>query len=275
MNALSSVSMGKDSDPAKLFNKLAKIKTAYNSATNVVQESELVMTVVGVAPAKYSETIKTVMKAKRNSLTVKDIKKEMIEHYRFLIARGAMKEDTSSDDGHETVLAATEFQGKCFKCGEVGHKANDPNCPMNKKNNDGKKRFKGKYNLCGMKGHNEAQCFEKEENASKRPKNWKSKLEVANVTKHSDEFLLMAKSDSKLAFKPTMDLLKDLNMFIYYTGATCDSTFSDIGMINLAESDSGTTITYGNGTSVKAAKRGDITGIICNKYGEEIKTATL
>ena len=101
------------------------------------------------------------------------------------------------------------------------------------------------------------------------------KLEVANVTKHSDEFLLMAKSDSKLAFKPTMDLLKDLNMFIYYTGATCDSTFSDIGMINLAESDSGTTITYGNGTSVKAAKRGDITGIICNKYGEEIKTATL
>ena len=87
MNALSSVSMGKDSDPAKLFNKLAKIKTAYNSATNIVQESELVMTVVRVAPAKYSETIKKVMKAKGNSLTVKDMKKEMIEHCTFLIAR--------------------------------------------------------------------------------------------------------------------------------------------------------------------------------------------
>ena len=81
----------------------------------------------------------------------------------------------------------------------------------------------------------------------------------------------MAKNDSKLAFKPTVDLLKDPNIFIYDTGATCDSTFSDIGMINLAESDSGTTITYGNGTSVKAAKRGDITGIICNTYGEENK----
>jgi hypothetical protein len=66
MNALCSVTIGKDSDPAKLFNKLAKIKTAYHSATNEVQESELVMTVVRVAPAKYSETIKTVMKANGN-----------------------------------------------------------------------------------------------------------------------------------------------------------------------------------------------------------------
>ena len=121
MNALSSVTMGKDSEPAKLFNKLAKIKTAYHSATNEVQESELVMTVVRIGPAKYSETVKTVMKANGNSLTVKHMKKEMIEHYRFLIARGVMKEDTSSDDGHETVLAATECKGKCFKCGQVGH----------------------------------------------------------------------------------------------------------------------------------------------------------
>lgn len=36
-------------------------------------------------------------------------------------------------------------------------------------------KFNGKCNLCGHDGHMEANCWEKEGNASKHPTNWKSK----------------------------------------------------------------------------------------------------
>ena len=38
-----------------------------------------------------------------------------------------------------------------------------------------KKRFKGNCLTCGKQGHKSAECWEKEENKSKRPKNWKKK----------------------------------------------------------------------------------------------------
>ena len=100
-------------------------------------------------------------------------------------------------------------------CGQVGHVANDPNCPKNKNkdNNGNNGKFKGKCNLCGMKGHKEADCFEKEENTNRRPRGWKSKIEKANVATHNEELLLMAKSDNKKAFNSTVDLLKDPHVF--------------------------------------------------------------
>ena len=147
----------------------------------------------------------------------------MVEHFRFLIARGMMKESDDKRDGHETVLQAGDFKGKCYKCGQTGHKANDPICPMYKKK--GKNKFKGLCNLCGKKGHKEKDCWEKDENASN-------------------------------------------------TGATCDTTFSDIGMKNMSGNVE-STITYGNGSSSKAERKGDLPGIVCNKYGQEEHKVTL
>ena len=152
-------------------------KTAYSSS---YRESNAVMTVVRVSPDNYAEVIKMTMKAKGEVLKVKDLKKEMIEHYRFLIARGVMKDGgDSNEDGHETVLQATEFKGKCYKCGQTGHKANDPICPLYEKK--GKNKFKGLCNLCATKGHKDKDCWDKEENAHKRPNNWKSKVDRNNV----------------------------------------------------------------------------------------------
>ena len=154
-----------------------------------------------------------------------------------------------------------------FQGGQVGHKANDPKCPMYNKNK--KTKFKGKCNLCGMKGHKEADCFEKDENASKRPKNWTSKLDRANATTNREELLLMAKDEQqRKGFNTSIDLLKDPNCFIYDTGATCVTTFSDIGMSEWKDNEE-TSITYGNGSS-ETAKEGELTGITCNKYGQEL-----
>ena len=231
------------------------------------------MTVVRVAPDNYAEVIKMTMKDLGNGLSVKALKKERVEHYRFLIARGVMKDEVTNGNGHETVLQATDFKGKCYKCGQTGHKANDPRCPMYKKK--GKNKFKGLCHLCGAKGHKEKDCWEKEENASKRPTNWKSKLDRNNVATDSEELLLMASEKKELVFNPSIELLKDPNVFIYDTGATCHTTFSDIGMSNLKESVESTTITYGNGSSAKAEKKCDLSGVVCNKNGQEIKRVAM
>ena len=176
----------------------------------------------------------------------------MVEHFRFLIARGMMKESDDKRDGHETVLQAGDFKGKCYKCGQTGHKANDPICPMYKKK--GKNKFKGLCNLCGKKGHKEKDCWEKDENTSKRPKNWKSSIDRNNVATDGEELLLMANNSREIAFNPSVELLKDPNIFIYDTGATCDTTFSDIGMKNMSGNVE-STITYGNGSSSKAESK--------------------
>ena len=41
------------------------------------------------------------------------------------------------------------------------------------------------------------------------------------------------------------------------------------------DSKSAVTITHGNGSSAKADKKGDLSGVICNTYGEEIQPVTL
>ena len=84
------------------------------------------------------------------------------------------------------------FSGKCFKCGQTGHKAsNCPNMHKSGGNNYHKKKFTGKCNLCGKIGHKAADCWENEKNASKGQKDgnhpWKvpmfmwMSLEVENL----------------------------------------------------------------------------------------------
>ena len=42
--------------------------------------------------------------------------------------------------------------------------------------------MKGKCSTCGKQGHKASDFWEKEENAGKRPKNWKSSLDPNNET---------------------------------------------------------------------------------------------
>ena len=75
---------------------------------------------------------------------------------------------------------------ECFECGKKGHKAYA--CPDKKSSNTNtkpssnynggaaKKSFQGKCNLCHKTGHMAKDCFEKEENASRRPTKWKTCL---------------------------------------------------------------------------------------------------
>ena len=122
--------LGENENPAVLFNKLASIRMAFSTTANKVGDDDLKMTVVLIVPNCYSETIKNIMNEKGDALTLNEVKEVMAKKYRFLVARGQIKDEENENGGHQTVLQAGDFKGKCYKCGQTGHKANDPKCPI-------------------------------------------------------------------------------------------------------------------------------------------------
>ena len=103
------------------------------------------------------------------------------------MSSGEEKKPENIDLRIEPRLETEKFNGKCYKCGKTGRKANDPVCPLY---NNG--AFKGKCNKCGVRGHKEKDCWENEANKDKRPMGWKSRLnsEVGNAAVDSEELLL-------------------------------------------------------------------------------------
>ena len=62
-------------------------------------------------------------------------------------------------------------------------------------------------------------------------------------------------------------MLKDPNVWVGDTGATCDITFDDTGMFNVRESKNTEGIFGIFGSGQKADKIGDIKGSKCDKHG--------
>ena len=74
----------------------------------------------------------------------------------------------------ETSLVAkvVVFKGTCHECGKEGHRVHE--CPNKKP-----------CGLCGSHGHHNQFCWEKEENASKRPSGWTSRLKKKSALESS------------------------------------------------------------------------------------------
>lgn len=181
---LNKVHMTKNSDPKDLFEKLASIRNRYVKPGKTIAESELIAVVMAAAPEKYKSLLISTQALKGTHVTIDDLEVAMTQHYR--------SSNHGKDGGDEIALIS------CFSCGEEGHKSHQCTKKKGHKNTKGKSngksagRFTGKCNECGTIGHKAADCWEKSENASKRPSNWRSKKngESANVNVDSNELLL-------------------------------------------------------------------------------------
>ena len=177
------VSMSLSESPVVLFNKLASIKIAYSKPGKVIADSEFFSTIIRQAPDEYDAGIQDVLAAKGSSCTLDDIQTKMLEKFRYMQAKApSVKEASGNKSPVETGLVGLNDDGSqvtCYVCGQKGHKANNPNCPkrrerQQKQGQNGKRKFKGKCHKCGVRGHMSSDCWEREENASKRPANWVS-----------------------------------------------------------------------------------------------------
>ena len=114
--------------------------------------------------------------------------------------------DGDSDDvPSETSLPnLNSFKGKCFHCGEVGHRANEyPKKISNNNQNSGRgSRWQGHCNHCGKKGHKETFYWEKEENECLRPVGYKTRAEKEKEGQASSNEVLVSIVDEQFIHAP-------------------------------------------------------------------------
>eukprot|EP00957_Ditylum_brightwellii_P203028 15332909-Ditylum_brightwellii.AAC.2 len=140
-----------------------------------MDKEDKIALVLEEAPKDYAEILAIMEQEKGSSLAMKDVNDAT--KTQFCIWYGYSK---VQGDGDELALSA--FDGKCYKCGLLGHIANK--CPKNKCG-----KFNGKCNRYDRIGHKLDECWENEKNANKRPIS-------SSQTKKRDWLLKMPKMDS-------------------------------------------------------------------------------
>lgn len=280
---LNGVSMSKSEDPATLFEQISTIQNMFRMSSGQIDEADLIAVVISAAPREYQSVLANEQIRLGSSVTIEALRKAMNMMWRSL--GGTAKKSGSDKDGKEFIMSA--FGGICFKCNQKGHKSYQ--CPKSKEDgasggNGGAGKFKGKCNNCGKTGHKDSACWMKESNKSKRPQWLQEKMkngEQANVNVDggeddaSGEFILCNVDKKKMTFPKSQLLLNDPNIWIADTAATTHLTVHSAGMVNMKSASGKDNITVGNGDQVKAMNIGDISGMICDKHGEEKNTAVI
>ena len=276
---MNAIALKKGTDPAHLFELIKSVENQFSDLTQKLTEDEKIAAVFEKASEEYGVILANTARDKGTSLTMEDLEESMKMQWR--ITKGA--KESGNGNNKEYVLSA--FNGKCYKCGEVGHKANK--CPNADKDNNGSgnggggKKFTGKCNFCGKTGHKADKCWDDEKNAHLRPKWWKKKGETglsatpkeSSESGQGGEFLLMAVN--KMEFMASAKILEDPNVFIGDTGASSDTTTSDLGFRNKKPASSADSIIDASGNDVTGKTVGNVSGVFCDKYGTERNKVTI
>ena len=273
---LSEVSMKTNEDPATLFTQLAAIKTQFK--TLKVSEAAMIAVVLKAAPEMYDLVLTSLQVQKKMELKVIDLRETMNVYY-----RGKVKSKDGDKDTGDKELNLSAFEGTCYDCKKPGHKSYQ--CPNKKSrgtNYDKGKKFMGKCNDCNKFGHMKKDCWKNPDNANKKPQWLKDKeknREHGNATVKNTgrvEYLLCQVTKEEMVTDDTsQSILDDPNVWIADSGATSDSTPHAEGMIKEMKATYADAVTVGNGNTISASKVGNIPGMICDKDGKEIKSATL
>ena len=155
---MNEVSMKNDDDPKVIFEQISIIRNHYAGSGVVVEEEDLMDSIMEKAPERYASVLAVEERVRGNTLTRTRLEQAMRSQYRIVKGR---KEKTNNRE-----LLLTGFDGRCYKCNKVGHRANK--CPDG---NTGPsrydritgpdkrgRRFDGKCNNYGKEGHKSVEC---------------------------------------------------------------------------------------------------------------------
>jgi hypothetical protein len=263
--ALDQISMKPKEDPTTLIQQLSDIEAMYVNSTNVVlTEVDKVMTIMSKVPMEYKALLTA--KFAEGNATVNDLELIMRAYWRATHRNALTKSKDKEGDEIEKEISLSTFGGTCHKCKKKGHKAS--NCPTKK--SDGNNKVTCSH--CGKSGHKIENCWEQNENADKRPKNWKTKQSpetaATTVSGGSRIEVLLGHVSKTMAMSTSFSTLLGPDIWIADSGATTHSTAHDIGLCEVRENDTGGII-VGNGENLKPKHVGTIKGVVCDKQGME------
>jgi hypothetical protein len=227
--------------------QLSDIEAMYVNSTNVVlTEEDKVVTIMLKVPMEYKALLTA--KFAEGNATVNNLELIMRAYWRATHGNALTKSKDKDGDEIEKEISLSAFGGTCHKCKKKGHKAS--NCPTKK--SDGNNKVTCSH--CGKSGHKIENCWERNENADKRPKNWKTKqapeTAATTVSGGSRIEVLLGHVSKAMAISTSFSTLLGPDIWIADSGATTHSTAHDIGLCEVRENDTGGII-VGNGENLK------------------------
>jgi hypothetical protein len=260
--ALNAVRMKKKADPKDMLEEIAGIRYRYGTVTRPVTEEECIAVAIDAAPEIYAGPMVSEQRSKGTALTLKDLEDCMTQLYRQMPSKRSHGKHEVTEDESEMVLGA--FAGLCHGCHQRGHMIKD--CPNKKKHGPGNKK---KCSHCGKNGHEEATCWEKAGNESKRPAWYQTRERAAAAIDEGSrvEFLLTVSEG------PALMHHKDI--WIADTGASCHITNNQEGMRDIRDATASDGVTMGNAQVEPTSYIGNIAGDFCDRLGNKIVSCTL
>ena len=116
---MNEVSMKNGDDPNVIFDQISTLRNHYAGSGLVVEDKDLMVSVMGKAPERYTSIISVEKRVRGNTLTLTHLDQGMRSEYRTVKGR--------KDKTNQRGLSLTGFDGKCYECNKVGHRANK--CP--------------------------------------------------------------------------------------------------------------------------------------------------
>jgi gag-polypeptide of LTR copia-type len=290
------IKLQENGNPRYLSQRFAEI--AHQHPNAAASDAKMISIILAAAPTMYQSILATQQIAKGAACTAEDLIEAMEMLYR---QRGGGNSRSINNHNSELAMAAPGNRApKCWNCNKPGHKSSKCRAPStnnklrtgrtsnSRGNNRGTGDSNNRYrrdivcNECGLRGHLRERCFCLNENASKRPANWKppagyqpsgggTSEEQGQVSIESNSCngyeLLLCQIDRPFSFPQHLDLLRDPNIWIGDTGASTHSTPHMHGLINMQAADKSDGIRIGNNqiNSVKAI--GDLPGTFYDKHG--------
>ena len=180
-------------DPEVWISKLEVIRKRLKKMSNEISDEDMMIHILNNLPEEY-DTVVEAMERKLDDLvdplTLRNLKNElMLKYKRIKKNKGVGEDSEDEEEGHDTALVGytKNFKGRCYNCGDFGHKKED--CPKlkNQASSNRPGRFNGTCFYCGKRGHIKSEC-----------RKWKKKLEEmrnesANIhqeNKNSDVMLM-------------------------------------------------------------------------------------
>ena len=198
------VKLRANENPEHYFKRLGVVKSKWKKSKIFTEEDMIAHTML-TTPEIYLDTLTQTLTIFGDKVTMDDLKKALKLNWRLRHKDDEIDDVSDIEKDGEVALSLNDVI-VCDKCGKSGHLSKYCWTKLSKEDlNGGKFRgnnkdngrfnggrgnlcgrgndlgqgFKGKCNICVKVGHKEKNCFEKEENASKRSRGWKSTMAEA------------------------------------------------------------------------------------------------